>query len=288
MKNLVFYFVLFAMGFNLTAQNWSIGAHWIYETTSDPWSEPTYVTFTKEGDTLVQGRVCSVIVEKGAAIDSQNLVVEHPYALHILWQDGSRVWAFDKGKAEFFPLYDFSKNAGDTLDMFILHKWDQNGSSTIKVRIDSVTQAQVGAQTLKIQWVTNITPDLHTEMHGPIYENIGWVRYLFPRPGFVDPPPGGWLQCFSDSSLAFPTNVPCVLTVGANEISENNFVKIYPNPATDVLFMDADNIQTIKVFDVLGSLVESQIGATQVSIGHLPDGIYFMAVCIGGRDFFKK
>lgn len=291
MKNLVCSSVFLLCHTVLFAQNWSIGAHWVYETglswpSWPPPSPPSYTTFTKERDTLVQGRVCSAIQEKGVSIDAQNMVVEYPRTMHILWQDGPRVWFFDPKKSEFFPLYDFSKNAGDTLEIYSVWEWDS--AHVLRARIDSVTQIQSGNQSLKVQWISMVFPAPPFVLNGPIYEGIGGQGHLFPLPGFVDPQPWGWLRCFSDSTLTFPEGADCRVTVGAGEIAGEVSLKIYPNPSAGLLTVEADNVQKISVFDVLGNLVGSQTGAGQMSISHLPDGVYFVAVRIGNRDYFSK
>ncbi|MFN4253376.1 MAG: T9SS type A sorting domain-containing protein [Saprospiraceae bacterium] len=291
MKNLVCSSVFLLCHAVFFAQNWSIGAHWVYETglswpSWPPPSPPSYTTFTKERDTLVQGRVCSAIREKDVAINSQNMVVEHPRTMHILWQDGPRVWYFDSKLSEFFPLYDFSKNAGDTLEIYSV--WEWGSAYVLRARIDSVTQVQSGGHSLKVQWISTVFPAPPFVLNGPIYEGIGGRQHLFPIPGFVDPQPWGWLQCFSDSTLTFPEGSDCRVTVGADEIAGAVSLKIYPNPSAGLLIVEADNVQKISVFDVLGNLVESQTGAGQVSIQHLPDGVYFVAARIGNRDFFRK
>lgn len=68
-------------------------------------------------------------------------------------------------------------------------------------------------------------------------------------------------------------------TTGVNEFE--NSVKIYPNPALDVLNVAGENIANLEVYNAMGQLVLSQEvadGQAQISTGSMNSGIYFIRI----------
>ncbi|MBQ0129655.1 MAG: T9SS type A sorting domain-containing protein, partial [bacterium] len=66
---------------------------------------------------------------------------------------------------------------------------------------------------------------------------------------------------------------------GVNEFE--NSVKIYPNPASDVLNVAGENIANVEVYNAMGQLVLSQEvadGQAQISTGSMNSGIYFIRI----------
>ncbi len=71
-------------------------------------------------------------------------------------------------------------------------------------------------------------------------------------------------------------------TVGINEFSKNNQISFYPNPATDVVFIESNSdIHQIKIMNVLGQVVKTlQTNSKRISVSttDLPDNIYFIQI----------
>ena len=68
--------------------------------------------------------------------------------------------------------------------------------------------------------------------------------------------------------------------VGLEEFSTMN-VSIYPNPATDVVFIKADGVYDFKVLDVAGNVIienENINEATEINISQLTSGAYFVEI----------
>ena len=58
-----------------------------------------------------------------------------------------------------------------------------------------------------------------------------------------------------------------------------NSIKVYPNPANDLLSFNVDNLESVVVTDVLGKVVLSEnIQTNSVLVNHLKSGIYFLSV----------
>jgi len=94
----------------------------------------------------------------------------------------------------------------------------------------------------------------------------------------------GGLAQFGWGSIQQP-----LLSVGES-ISEK--IKIYPNPADDLLFLySVDHIESISIYTMQGQLVyEQTIDSldTTVEIGSLNAGPYLLSVVINGKMAFFK
>lgn len=67
-------------------------------------------------------------------------------------------------------------------------------------------------------------------------------------------------------------------------------ITIYPNPATDLLFIKTENIQSqsITIYDVDGRLINTQPFTPQININHLSAGVYFIEIASNGDVVRKK
>jgi len=72
--------------------------------------------------------------------------------------------------------------------------------------------------------------------------------------------------------------------VGVNT-QEKSQCKVYPNPVNDLLFIESENFNTIKLYNMVGKEVLCQTGSgkTEINISHLPKGVYIVAVFSEGK-----
>ena len=66
-----------------------------------------------------------------------------------------------------------------------------------------------------------------------------------------------------------------------------NTILVYPNPTQDVLMIQGAESQTLRVFNLQGSLLLTQWG-NQISVGNLPDGTYLLQIGTQVVRFIKK
>jgi len=69
------------------------------------------------------------------------------------------------------------------------------------------------------------------------------------------------------------------LNVGINDVSVSNDIKVYPNPARNVINFDGEDIQkmkTVRLFDISGKLVLQQSFTKRLDISSLKTGIYII------------
>ena len=62
---------------------------------------------------------------------------------------------------------------------------------------------------------------------------------------------------------------------------------VYPNPTQDVLMIQGADSQTLRVYNLQGSLLLTQWG-NQISVGNLPDGTYLLQIGTQVVRFIKK
>ena len=66
-----------------------------------------------------------------------------------------------------------------------------------------------------------------------------------------------------------------------------NTILVYPNPAQDVLMIQGAESQTLRVYNLQGSLLLTQWG-NQISVGNLPDGTYLLQIGTQVVRFIKR
>ena len=82
--------------------------------------------------------------------------------------------------------------------------------------------------------------------------------------------------CFNSDTI----NVTIEVCTGINETNESNSMKLFPNPATNVVTVLAVNLEQIQLLDVSGRLLKgmqlSGVGQVDLDISALPSGVYFI------------
>jgi hypothetical protein len=88
--------------------------------------------------------------------------------------------------------------------------------------------------------------------------------------------------CMQKSYYNKPTGV-------ANTIAADRLLKVYPNPASDYLTVETDNVSgktlQLNVFDIAGRMlknVQTTTAKTQISIADMPSGVYMLNVFENG------
>ena len=75
-------------------------------------------------------------------------------------------------------------------------------------------------------------------------------------------------------------------------LSTDNFtsssVKIYPNPVTDYLQIDGIEIKKVKIYSILGNLIQANIEENRINVSHLTPGLYFVMINNEKVKFLKN
>ena len=73
----------------------------------------------------------------------------------------------------------------------------------------------------------------------------------------------------------------------ALENVENGTIIVYPNPTQDVLHIQGIEAQTLRVFNMQGSMLQTTVN-TQVSVSDLPVGTYLLQIGTQVIRFIKQ
>ena len=68
---------------------------------------------------------------------------------------------------------------------------------------------------------------------------------------------------------------------------EKGSIIVYPNPTQDVLYIQGIEAQTLRVYNMQGSMLQTTEG-TQVSVSHLPTGTYLLQIGTQVVRFIKQ
>jgi len=79
-----------------------------------------------------------------------------------------------------------------------------------------------------------------------------------------------------DTSLIF--TVTNIVTNGVKQIVNAKDIKVYPNPATSVLYIDAPQKVFVTIMGSDGKMLMAEKEATSINIGQLPDGVYLIMI----------
>lgn len=304
MKRLYFLFIacLFLCQNNqLKAQNtWAPeGAVWHYSYHSGWGQYTSYMTMSSIGDTLIQGKNCSVLnlVGPGDSLPDYN-------ETYYTYEQNDTVWLFDG--THFRVLYNFNVNPNDTFESYGHRLFPMCYDSTTTVIVDSVNYETVNGVLLKYMIVR--TPEQSwgfsscyngTESF-KIYQKIGCLSYMFPHEicatdlgGVCD------LRCYEDAIFGFWTSGQydsCTYEdgVGVNEIDQNRIIKVYPNPISDYVSIDmVENFITaqLEIYSFDGRILKTiklEAGHTVLNLSDLKSGCYFLKFDIDHKFFQSR
>ena len=90
---------------------------------------------------------------------------------------------------------------------------------------------------------------------------------------------GNMLFNISGSSFTTEANGMVQVTVVGVQDYDKDEISVYPNPATDVLHIDGDNVQGVSVYNLQGQCVMTETGnVRELSVASLARGMYILKV----------
>ncbi len=247
------------------------------------------VRFGLNGDTAINNQVYSKVYQ---IVDDSTLNLNNmTYYSAIRENDSKQVFVKMTDFEEEILIYDFSLNIGDTIisnspsgylnyDLCIIADIDtielENNQFRKRFKINDYEQDY---------WI----------------EGIGSIGGLFhPTMDYII---GSYcdLTCFKYNDTALYINNPecdkcfCSLLTPVIEKEENNnFINVYPNPATTNINIDfklKNGLSTIRLINSNGNLIESRITNSfpiRMNIKNLPYGIYLIQLNTEKEIFTKK
>ncbi|MEZ4798210.1 MAG: T9SS type A sorting domain-containing protein [Flavobacteriales bacterium] len=82
------------------------------------------------------------------------------------------------------------------------------------------------------------------------------------------------------------------MNAGLVAIDESNVtpLEIYPNPTSDIIRVggEFEGMSTVQVVDIMGRVIQQEIGNREIDVTQLPSGIYFLKVIDGTEEGIAK
>ncbi len=184
-----------------------------------------------------------------------------------------------------YLLYNFSAKIGDTIIVKAISGMGE--ISSCHLLVDSI-RIEVFSDSIqrRVQYCTE-TQNYQFNFAGRIIEGIGSEVFLFPVDGLIcDAGCADELRCFKDSKVEI-TNpfIGCdeLVTNSRLVVSLQSELKVYPNPAQDLINIESKNpISTVTILDLKGSVISKKsVDAglkTSLEIQSLDSGIYLIQV----------
>ena len=272
--------------------NWAIcqdfapvGAEWHYtERYAFFWNKETYVYIRSIGDTVIKGKNCRILENNGGLACTFHNEKDYVYS------EDSITYFYVPEIDSFQILYDLraQKDSSWIVVYYVnIGPW----MDTLSVTVDSVTSVTINGKVLK-KFHVHYEPLSGWWVRvgsGVIIEGIGDRQYLFPfysSWAICDGNYSAGLRCYQDTVIGlYSTGIAdsCTYSYDNTGIEDNGsepVINTYPNPTTDILFIQTDIQSSIelRLANTSGGIViEDKIyGEHQLDLSGLPAGVYFL------------
>lgn len=237
-----------------------VGATWTYSQHFAFSPDSALFTVESMGDTLIQGRACSILQPTGDVA----CMPFHRYVTNV----GDTTFFWCAADSSFQTLFNLGASVGDSWTM----RADYNGTW---MNTDTLTWTVTGVGTTLIDGVPLRVLEVNVQStqnagtasmsDGTIIERLGPSPFLFPWIfGACDGELNGPLRCYTDPDITWlnPQFPQCELSVGVAEHGGGDLLSLRPNPvaADDILTIRsraASGPHAIEVRDALGRTVSA-------------------------------
>ena len=241
------------------------GTEWYYEI-KHLTGGITYQHLEYTADTAVNSKRVKIIAETNTMYDKEQWT-----DFEYIYEDGDRIYWWNKDLEDFTLLYDFGAEVGD--------EWEINGGwFTIIVHVDGVDETTLQGKTYRVLHVTDPNYQLFT---GDIICGIGHQKSFFPLSPIAKDYYINGLRCFwQDGEL--------VLTMGDedcdavyydyHDVDENPVATftVYPNPTDGLLFVEGQG--EYRLTNPLGQILLLGTTTKTIDVSSLPAGLYFLTI----------
>ena len=280
---LVFICIFSCLSFYIHAQQLVIeGKQWNIEL-SGVTPEPSTFKLKIQGDTVINNIAYKKIIRSQDFGDSGWFQIDQ-----YLREDDSKKVYLKTGSDPEFVLYDFSLNKGDFLVL----------SPTCGLAVTAVDMVTLsdGSQRKRMKVESTANPE---------DEGDYWIEGVGSQGGLLThfalhclDEYGERLLCHyaPDGALLFPDDPPFCFTSSIIELSLNDAIQVFPNPAQEYLFIENEKptkpIQSISIFNTIGQqLYQNQLDSHQnvISLLNFPKGIYLLVIEMeDGKGYSKR
>lgn len=282
---------LFQAGNSISQEFAPVGAVWHYTKLICPPKgdcfEKNFMTVECTGDTVINGKLCSVLHK------SDHTTCSDMEERSFVYAENNRVYWYVPLIDEFTLLYDFNMEAGDSWE--VISTIENTDTCLRLIEVDSVSFISVNNETLKVMHVKGAW----FNYHGSITERFGHSEYMFPWPFScmmgdtlaVD----CWgnliteLRCYEDDSFGFYQrwdSIDCdaVIPVGLQEFeTHGSRIKVYPTLSNGYLTIEMAQPTPFEysIISSLGKVISQERvvnpgQANVLDVQHLDRGMYLL------------
>lgn len=254
-----------------------IGNEWTYDMYFGWWLQPPgQYRMVIVGEVMLTGKMWMRI--RRAHADGDNIKLYH------VRQEDEKIYAWYGGLE--VCLYDFGLQPGDTLVINAAQYYTVQDTGSVFV-------AGRTRRTQTIRHSNYYFPMLLVEGIGPVGNpqepnNAGTCSFFFVNEEFCHIQGdimSAFFRCFADANGVYAPFAGCLVSSG--EVESPDAIRVWPNPAHERLFVQGA-FRTIELFDTHGRLVTTETtipdGQTEIQIGHLPSGVYWLRCQTGGGE----
>ncbi|MFY8022459.1 MAG: T9SS type A sorting domain-containing protein [Bacteroidia bacterium] len=283
--------------------------HWFYTIGQiDATTEISCVEVESLKDSIINGEFVNIFdVYRKRGNKARQLI-----AREILLEKSDTIWLKDPNSLNYWPLYSFSSNIGDTFyvsknkfkpgaGFFSMSNDSLNSLMYMVVLKDSVWierswRRRIGILDFQsingLNWCFGLSDTTY------FIDGIGATTYFFGQSRYVTAATSKTkLRCFFQDSIyvRFPNHVePCDYSIllGLNNEVGNNFKIGFTNEEIEVVEFVKPNLQ-FKIFSMTGHELKGGLVKSKISIEDLPVGVYVFYLiadnyCIYTQKFLKQ
>ena len=266
--------IVYKSGLVPVVETFPRGTEWYYEIKHIN-GDITYQHLEYTADTAVNSKRVKIITETNTMYDKSTWTDQE-----FIYEDGDRIYWWNKDLEDFTLLYDFGADVGD--------EWEINGGwFTITVHVDEAHTVTYKSETYRVLSVTDAAYGLFT---GDIICGIGHQKSFFPGTPMAKDYEVDGLRCFwQEGELVLNMNgEDCdAIYTEIHNVDENAVQEytVFPNPSKGLITISNSSLLTpnssFVITNLLGQTVQTGPITTdnqEINVHNLPEGMYFLTI----------
>lgn len=274
-------------------------AEWKYEG-FDVYCEGNHIKYTVTSEQFIDDKDCSWITAYQWSDEEMDWLTQDSL---LVWENNHKVYFYEN--TSFYLMYDFEAEAGDTVlsydpvDRRLFSNNFYYPGDTIPFLTPYYVE-EVGALEINgVLYKTFVTPLSFFPGGGCIdksliIENIGSMGMGINGSGCPVVAMGcsGQFVCYNNGAIYYESGfLSCDSLTNVGDIPLADEIKIYPNPASEVIHLDVPSALSIIGYVILDTAGRSLIAGDDVStidISTLPKGLFYLKASLANGELFLK
>jgi hypothetical protein len=274
-----------------------LNAEWKYEG-FDVYCEGNHIKYTVTSEQFIDNKDCSWITGYQWSDEEMAWLIQDSL---LVWENDNKVYFYED--TSFYLMYDFEAEAGDTIlsydpvhmPLFSITNYTENETlpHLIPYTVIAVEEIEING----VFYKTFVTPEEGIDnctTKRTIIENIGSTGMgLTGETCFlVTMGCPGSIVCYRNEEVYYESGfLSCDSLTNVGEIPLADEIKIYPNPASEVIHLDIPSSISIIGYVILDTAGRSLLTGEDVSIidvGTLPAGVFYLKTTVANGEVFLK